>query len=132
MTKRVLVCSHVMPAYDRESGSRRIFNLIEFLRDAGWVVSFAAGVARSDEERYTKMLQQRGVATFLDFERIEQVIAAGRFDLAIFAFWNVAEPLMPIVRELSPETRIIVDTIDLHFLRHARSVFLEQIGRAHV
>jgi hypothetical protein len=40
-TKRALVCSPVMPAYDRESGSRRVFNLVEFLREAGWEVSFA-------------------------------------------------------------------------------------------
>lgn len=40
--KRVLVCSPVTPAYDRESGSQRIFDLVEFLREAGWEVSFAA------------------------------------------------------------------------------------------
>ena len=122
--KRVLVCSPVMPAYDRESGSQRIFDLIEFLREAGWAVSFAAKTANGDE-RYAKILRQRGVATFLGFDQIGQVITAGRFDLAILAFWHVAEPLIPVIRRLSPTTRVIVDTIDLHFVRNARGTFVE-------
>jgi O-antigen biosynthesis protein len=124
-TKRVLVCSPVMPEYDRESGSRRIFDLIEFLRDAGWAVSFAATATGGGAERYAKMLQQRGVATFLGLDRMESVIGAGRFDLAILAFWEFAESLMPTIRAHSPATRVIVDTIDLHFVRHARGIFLE-------
>lgn len=124
-TKRVLVCSPVMPAYDRESGSRRIFDLVEFFREAGWAVSFAAKSANNDEQRYAKILQQRGVATYLDFDRIEQVVTAGSFDLAILPFWNIAEQLIPTIRELSPTTRVIVDSIDLHFLRNARGIFLE-------
>jgi len=115
-----------MPAYDRESGSQRIFDLIEFLREAGWTVSFAAKTANGDE-RYAKILRQRGVATFLEFNRLEQVIGAGRFDLAILAFWHIAEPLIPAIRQLSPATRVIVDTIDLHFVRNARGTFLEPL-----
>jgi hypothetical protein len=35
----------------------------------------------------------------------------------------MAEQFAPRVRALSPRTRILVETIDLHFLRHARGVF---------
>ncbi len=124
---RALVCSPVMPAFDRESGSRRVFDLIEFLQEAGWEVSFAAGNAK-DGERYAKILRQRGVATFLDFDDIGEVITAGRFDAAILAFWYVAESLTPLIRKLSPDTRVIVDSIDLHFVRTARAAFLEPSG----
>lgn len=126
-TKRVLVCAPGMPDYDRQSGSRRIFDLVEFLREAGWAVSFAAESA-NDGERYAQMLRQRGVATYSGFDRIGEVVAAGRFDLAILAFWHVAESVMPTIRALSPATRVMVDTIDLHFVRHARGIFLESSG----
>ena len=55
-----------MPEFDRESGSRRVYNLIEFLVEAGWQVSFAARQAR-DGARYARLLQQRGIATYTGF-----------------------------------------------------------------
>jgi len=120
--KRALVCAPRMPEFDRESGSRRIFHLIEFLREAGWAVSFIAQ-NQTDGERYARILQQRGVETFVGFgSQTDQLIASSRFDLAIFAFWHMAEKHIPTVRRLSPTTRVIVDMIDLHFLRDARRI----------
>jgi glycosyltransferase involved in cell wall biosynthesis len=121
--KRALVCAPLMPEYDRESGSRRIFDWIGLLREAGWEVSFAAREA-PDGQRYARMLQQHGVATYVGFnQRLEQLLSAGRPDLAILAFWHVAETLLPQIRKASPATRILVDSIDLHFLRGARGTF---------
>jgi glycosyltransferase involved in cell wall biosynthesis len=118
--KRALVCAPLMPEYDRESGSRRVFHLIEFLREAGWAVSFAAENAAGGE-RYAQILQQRGAAVYAGFgPRTEQLVAAGRFDLAICVFWQIAEHWLPKIRALSPRTRVVVDSIDLHFLRNAR------------
>src|SRR5215208_2865035 len=124
--RRALVCAPLLPEYDRESGSRRTFHLIEFLRDAGFAVSFIAQNPAAGEQRYVRALQQRGVATYLGFNsQTDRLIAAGRFDLAVFAFWYLAEPYMPAIRRLSPSTRVIVDSIDLHFLRDARRIFHE-------
>ncbi len=121
--KRVLIGAPLMPEFDRESGSRRIFDLIVLLQEAGWAVSFAAHNARGGE-RYAHLLQQRGVAVYSGFgERIDRLLVRGRLDLVIFAFWHLAEAQMPTVRRLSPETRVVVDTIDLHFVRNARRLF---------
>jgi glycosyltransferase involved in cell wall biosynthesis len=118
--RHALICSPLMPEFDRESGSRRLFAFIEFLREAGWSVTFGARSARSGE-RYIDILQQRGVETHTSLEGgLERAIAAGRFDLAIIAFWYVAEQCLPKIRRLSPHTRVIVDSVDLHFLRNAR------------
>ena len=119
-TNRLLVCAPLLPEYDRESGSRRIFHLIQFACDMGWAVSF---VAENDKggDRYRKVLQQMGVATYAGLgARTDDLIRAGRFDVAICAFWYLAEKYLPRIRELSPDTRVIVDSIDLHFLRNMR------------
>ena len=42
------------------------------------------------------------------------------FDLAIIAFWHVAERFLPELREAAPSTRVVVDSVDLHFVRDAR------------
>src|SRR3954469_14803481 len=129
--KRVLIAAPLMPEFDRESGSQRIFDTIMLLQEAGWAVSFVAENGRGGE-RYARLLQQRGVAVYDGFgERIERLLTRGRLDLVIFAFWHLAEAQMHLVRRLSPKTRILVDTIDLHFLRDARRMFqAARIGRA--
>jgi glycosyltransferase involved in cell wall biosynthesis len=123
-TPRALVSSPLMPEFDRESGSRRLFHLIEFLREAGYAVSFTTQDADGDA-RYVKMLQRRGVATYRGFgQHARNLFQFGRLDVAIFAFWHHAEGHIEALRAASPETRIIVDAIDLHWLRQARRSFL--------
>jgi glycosyltransferase involved in cell wall biosynthesis len=112
-----------MPEFDRERGSRLIYDLIGFLQGAGWAVTFIARNGRGGD-RYARLLRQRGVETHAGLgDRAEVVIAAGRFEVAVVAFWHLAEQLLPLVRRLSPETRVLVETIDLHFVRHARQLF---------
>jgi glycosyltransferase involved in cell wall biosynthesis len=124
--KRALVCAPLLPEFDRESGSRRIFHLIEFLRDAGCAVTFVAENPVHGDERYTRLLQQRQVAVYRGFgPHTTELFKLGRFDLAIFAFWHLAEAQMDTLRRVSPQTRILVDAIDLHWLREARQCFLD-------
>jgi GT2 family glycosyltransferase len=127
--KRALVCAPLLPEFDREGGSERIYHMIEYLQEAEWAVTFIAENGRGGE-RYVQHLQQRGIATYCGFgQRTDEMIAAGCFDLAIFAFWHLAEKYLPTVRKLSPRTRVLVDTIDLHFVRNARRIFQDFKGR---
>lgn len=122
-SKRALVCAPLMPEFDRESGSRRTFDLIDFLREAGWAVSFVAQNGGAGQ-RYARLLRQRGVATYSGFQTLsEEFLSSHDFDLALLHFWYIAEECLPQLRRLSPRTQIIVDSIDLHFLRTARRVF---------
>ena len=91
MTSRhALVCAPLMPEFDRESGSRRIYDFVEFLRQSGWTVSFVARQAEG-AQRYIRLLQQRGVAVYVGFDsRLEQLVGAARIDLAILEFWHAA------------------------------------------
>ena len=119
-TKRALVCAPVPPEFDRESGSRRIYHMIQFLREAGWAVTFMAQ-NEAGGGRHMRMLRQQGVATYNDGDRqIDSLLAVGQFDLAIVAFWYLAAAYLPKIRTISPATRVLVDSIDLHFLRQAR------------
>lgn len=134
--RRALVCAPRMPEFDREGGSRRVFHLIEFLQESGWAVSFNAQYAR-DGERYARVLEQRGVPVHVSLGggwpggeqstiHPADLIAQGSFDIAIIAFWHMAEYYLPIIRSLSPKTRIVADSIDLHFLRQSRTLFKPQ------
>lgn len=124
--KHALVCAPLVPGYDRESGSQRLWDHIEFLQAAGYAVTFLARHG-GQNDRYTEALQFRGVEMHIGQKvNVEAVIGEGDFDLALLAFWEVAEWIMGPLRRLSPRTHIIVDSVDLHFLRHARQIFQQR------
>lgn len=120
-----------MPEFDREGGSRRVFHLIEFFQEAGWAVSFMAQSA-GDGERYARVLQQKGVPVYVSggvwpgggqsYINPADLMATSNFDVVVIAFWYLVENYLPIIRSVSPKTRIVADSIDLHFLRESRSL----------
>ena len=117
--RRALVSQTRVPEIDRDSGSQQVDLYIRWLQEAGWSVTFLAS-ERDGEESHARRLRQLGVPTFIGYERAEEVLTAGNFDLAVLAFWEPASRLLPIIRRTSPDTRVIVDSVDLHFLREAR------------
>jgi glycosyltransferase involved in cell wall biosynthesis len=125
MTKRALVCA-LMPEFDRDSGSRRVLDLVDLLGEAGFAVTFVSHHADC-RSRYVHVLQQRGVAVYAGAAtHMPPLIESGLFDVAVFALWHIAEPFIQQIRSASPHTRIVVDSVDLHFLRLARQRFRER------
>lgn len=117
---RILFCAPLPPEFDRESGSRRIYHLVEHMRAAGATVAFVCENAPADSP-HVRHLRQLGVPTYVGFGRhVEDLVEAGDFDVAVFAFWYLADRYADVVRRRSPSTRIVVETVDLHWLRNAR------------
>ena len=125
-----------MPEFDREGGSGRVLHLIESLQDAGWSVTFFAE-NMSGGERYVRLLRQRGVMVYGGIHSRgisadeylpspKALLDVGGFDVVIVAFWYFAEALMPLIRTSAPQARIIIDSIDLHFLRQSRKAFFRE------
>jgi len=122
--KRALVCA-LMPEDDRDSGSRRVLHLVEALGESGWAVTFVSHHANPNP-RYVRAFQQRGIEVYAGANAwMDQLIATGRYELIVIGLWDLAEPLIANIRTRSPESRILVDSIDLHFLRNARRLFQE-------
>lgn len=125
---RVLICAPLPPEFDKESGSRRIYHLVQLMRDEGWSVTFVCENAALHSP-HVRHLRQLGVPTYVGFDgHTAQLIEAAEFDLAIFAFWHLAKQYADLVRRLSPRTRIVVETVDLHWLRNARRLLGERDG----
>ena len=122
MKRRALVSAQWIPEFDRNRGAQRVDAMIRFLVDEGWSVQFLSE-RHEGNDWHVQRLRQLGVATFVGYEQAEAVVRSGKFDLAVLAFWQPTERIIPIIRELSPDARIVVDTIDLHFLREARRSF---------
>jgi glycosyltransferase involved in cell wall biosynthesis len=120
MAGRALVISPRLPEFDRESGLLRILHVIEMLQRRGWEVTFGCLRLPTDPERYARELEQRGVEVHAPLRKLDSIRDVEGFDLAIIAFWHVAEGFLTELREACPSTRLVVDSVDLHFVRDLR------------
>jgi len=137
--RSILVADAFLPFFDRASGSLRSFQLLKLLRELGFHVTF---IARNPslEERYRPLLEDLGIEVYAgDVEALkavgctlfgtepinyEALLRERRFDYGLLTFWSVAEHYLPMLRRLSPETNVIVDSVDIHFIREARQAEL--------
>jgi glycosyltransferase involved in cell wall biosynthesis len=119
-----------LPEFDRESGLLRTSHVIDMLQRRGWEVTFGCLWTPTERDRYVHELQQRGVETHAPLESLDSVRDANRFELAILAYWYVAERFVPALRQASPAARVIVDSVDLHFVRRMRDKLRPDPGSA--
>ncbi len=117
---RALVISPRLPEFDRESGLLRVSDVIDMLLRRGWEVTFGCVRTPTDPERYARDLEQRGVEVHAPLRKLDSIRDVDGFDLAIMVFWHVAERFLPELREASASTRVVVDSVDLQFVRDMR------------
>ncbi|MGH3368856.1 MAG: glycosyltransferase, partial [Nocardioidaceae bacterium] len=124
MSRPHALVTHIrMPAFDRDAGSQLVDHTIRFLLDAGWRVTFLAKEEPDVvERRHAERLRRMGVPAYAGFGWAERLLRSASFDLALISYWGPAATLVPLVRRLSPTTRVVVNTVDVHFLRDARRV----------
>jgi O-antigen biosynthesis protein len=124
-SQTILVIDSYMPSYDRESGSRRLFELLKIFKGLNYHVIFAADNGLQ-EEPYTSILQdlqievlytQAGYGTGIK-EQIESRL--NLIDLAWICRPELNQKYTSIIRQ-KPEIKLIYDTIDLHYLRLKRA-----------
>ena len=138
---RVAVFYVRLPQYDRYGGDFRAFRLLRALVGGGHPVTLVARDALLDPEdtakyrlRYEDMgievrilnrvVRRGGHWTQLPVLTLEEVVAGRRFDAAWILWWNLGLELVPRLRRLLPETRLVVDSVDVAYLRLLRQASL--------
>ncbi len=136
--KRILVIDPVLPMHDRSSGSKRLFEMLKIFAGTGHAVTF---IARNGDggERYAQELQQLGIEVYAgDPDRMKEcgfttkawpldlkkLVEDSRYEIVLLSFWYIAEQYLPRLRAWAPNSQIIVDTVDVHFLRERRQAEL--------
>ena len=125
--KRILVIDHHLPMPDRDSGSLRMFQILTLLRELGHRVTFLPDNL-SDIPPYADDLRKRGIEVMHHphAKRISDYLEAygPQFDAVILSRCDFAQKHIADVRRCAPQSRIIFDTVDLHFLRTNREAQL--------
>ena len=120
-----LVVDHRLPMPDVDSGSVRMFALVELLIGLGFDVTFVSD-ADQPLPRYERALRQLGVEVRYAVAGTEACLRAegGRFRYALLSRPGVCIGHLAAVRALAPEAQVVYDTVDLHWLRVQRAAEL--------
>jgi|GEM_PF-1475543 len=134
-----LVIDPFLPVFDRASGSFRLFQIIKILATTPHVhVTYIARDGMHGE-KYEKILSSLGIEVYhTDGEKLfslgintpappinlNYILGARKYHYAILSFYEIALQYLPEIRLYSPETRIVIDTVDIHFLREMRQAEL--------
>lgn len=120
---RILVIDSTTPTPDRDSGSLRLVELMRLLVGEQCAVSFFSQNA-GHAGNYTQALQALGVeALWRPWMRSipSWLMRHGpHLDAIIVSRHYVFSPLLPLLRRLAPRSKLVFDTVDLHFLREQR------------
>jgi GT2 family glycosyltransferase/glycosyltransferase involved in cell wall biosynthesis len=118
--KSILVIDHYIPSPDRDSGSLRMFQILKILRQLGHCVTFIPDNL-AKVMPYTGELQKRGIEVVYHpyvKKMSDYLISHGSsFDAVVLSRCDFARKHIADVRLHAPQSRIIFDTVDLHFLR---------------
>lgn len=112
-----------LPQFDRTSGGLRLFTFIELLRDAGVRCSYLlttpeaeqCRVGKTDFERYRSKLDS--ICVRLLTSKIGDELRTNPYDVVVFEFFHVAQHFLDLVRIIQPQARVVVDSVDVTFLR---------------
>ena len=125
--RRILVLDHHLPLTDRDAGSLRMFHILVLLRGLGHSVTFIPDNI-ADIPPYGDDLRKCGIEVvhhpFTRSVRQYLETQGTRFDFVILSRCDFARKHIADVRRYAPQSRIIFDTVDLHFLRQQREAAL--------
>jgi GT2 family glycosyltransferase len=121
--KRILVIDHHVPMPEKDAGSLRMFHILNILRDLGHRVTFVPDNL-ADIPPYGDELRKRGIEVvyYPYIKSVRQHLSERgvEYDVIILSRCDFARKHIADVRLHAPQSRVIFDTVDLHFLRTNR------------
>jgi GT2 family glycosyltransferase/glycosyltransferase involved in cell wall biosynthesis len=121
--KNILVIDHHLPMSDKDAGSVRMFHILNILHQLGHRVTFVPDNL-ANISPYGHELQKRGIEIIYHpyFKKVrDYLISHGpEFDAVVLSRCDFARKHIADTRLYAQRSRIIFDTVDLHFLRTDR------------
>ena len=128
--KRVLIIDSLVPKPDQDSGSLRMFNLLQVFQRLDYKVSFISANEHRFHTAYTPAMQQIGIECYYQpyLESVSSHLAAHGhlYDVVLLSRVHIAEQFIDTARQYCTNALILFDTVDLHFLREQRQAEISQ------
>lgn len=119
-SRRILVVDSLPPDPARDSGSMRLVQMLRLLNASGWRIDFIADdgrISAADEAR----LADLGTRVVREHPLRWLAKEGHALDAIMLCRLPVADQYLEPVRRHAPASRVVFDTVDLHFVREGRA-----------
>lgn len=138
LKKRILFIAPHLPKPDRDAGSSRMLSMLSGMVQRGHAVAFWCEHT-GDAQRYAPLVEEAGIHWFgpssptrwmmpepvaMAPSSVQELLELGFWDGVIIAWHPTAERFAPVVREILPGVPLMIDAVDLHFLREERAAYV--------
>lgn len=121
--KTILVIDDNIPEYDKSSGSKRLFELLKIFKAIHLNVFFLADDGQA-KAPYAEELDNLGVNLLNSFSTQKQAVKHLKGLLHAVDYAWISRPMLNVkyqkICQVNPKTKIIFDTVDLHYVRMIR------------
>lgn len=121
----VLVIDLRIPTPDRDSGSVRMYAILRLLVEMGFRITF---VSDSEEQLpdYREALEKQGIDILYGSGAAHSHLATvgGRYHFVLLSRPEIAFQYLPYVRAYALYSKLIYDTVDLHWVRFEREMLI--------
>lgn len=114
---KILVISPTVPRPDMNSGDLRLYSILSILVQE-YAISFVPAKIMAGDETYVSQLERNHITVHAEQVALRKLLETERFKFAILEFYFTAEYYLDRIRILQPECRVVVDSVDVHYLRH--------------
>lgn len=126
---RILFVNNIIPRHGETGGEGRMLEILRALSRHHHVTVYsptppaAAKQGPGDRDRVLALGVREVVEGFWNLGRL---LAQKRFDLLFCEFWEMAEEMIPPFRAANPHSSVVVDSVDLHYVREEAAVKIGQ------
>lgn len=120
-----LYIAPTIPLYDRSTGGKRLIELFKMLREEGVSVTFLYQQIGTftDPQRYLAMLDEIGIRHAIDpLGYLSDEGGRGHHTLCVIGWYSLASSILPAVRTLLPNTKVAIDSVDVHWARELTAI----------
>jgi glycosyltransferase involved in cell wall biosynthesis len=123
--EKILVITHLVPRPDMNSGDLRLFTILERLSQE-YDMTFFSTNSRTGDQPYLSLLRRHGIRVPTENFSFRRLLKTEKFRIALLEFYFTGERYLDKIRLLQPDCRVIIDSVDVHYLRFQRKYDLSQ------
>ena len=116
LKEKILIISPIIPRPDMNSGDLRLSSLIGILAQK-YEITFLASNYKAGDDAYIALLARSGVTVYAEQFSLWKMLKTEKFKVAILEFYFTAAFYLDRIRLMQPECRLVVDSVDVHYLR---------------
>jgi len=111
-----------LPRYDKSSGENRLFEILKLFKAHKYKVTLLVEnlLIADDDKKYYKDIKHLGFKYFNNPYDFFIGFKNEQYSICIIAWYNLAIRYIDIFRSIFPHAKIIVDSVDVHWVRYAR------------